>query len=160
MTSFESAIEFVLAQEGGLSTDPDDPGGLTKFGISQRSYPDLDIRKLTKTAATGILYKDYWLAAECDKMPFPIAIMVFDAAVNQGKPTAVGMLQKALKVTVDGVVGPQTLRAVRSANIQGLVCALVAKRAMKYAQSPQLTLYGPGWFQRLAVCHAESMTPF
>ena len=54
MTLFDIAIDFVLSQENGLADDPKDPGGITNFGISLRSYPDLGadgIRSLTRSAA-------------------------------------------------------------------------------------------------------------
>ena len=43
MPIFEQAFAIVAGEEGGLCRDPGDPGGLTKFGISQRAYPGLDI---------------------------------------------------------------------------------------------------------------------
>ena len=47
MGDFHRCIDPILAEEGGLSNHPDDPGGLTKYGISQRSYPTLNIATLT-----------------------------------------------------------------------------------------------------------------
>ena len=51
MTDFDLAINYVLENEGGVVDDPNDPGGLTNFGISQKQYPDLDIRDLTRDQA-------------------------------------------------------------------------------------------------------------
>jgi lysozyme family protein len=66
---FTYAVNEVLRSEGGLVNDPADPGGLTNYGISQRAYPGVDIAKLTKEEAIAIYYRDYWLAAKCDKLP-------------------------------------------------------------------------------------------
>ena len=77
-------MDFVLSAEGGLVDDGSDPGGLTKFGISQRAYPNLDIRELTIEGAKALYRKDYWNRFSCDKLPPGIALLVFDAAVNQG----------------------------------------------------------------------------
>jgi lysozyme family protein len=82
--SFDQAVTFVLEREGGLSDDPTDPGGLTNFGISQRAYPDLDIRHLTVEGATAIYKRDYWDAAGCDALTPAVALAVFDSAVNCG----------------------------------------------------------------------------
>ena len=60
MSRFHRCIDFVLCEEGGLSNHPKDPGGLTQFGISQRSYPKLDIRRLTVDAAKAIYQRDFW----------------------------------------------------------------------------------------------------
>ena len=89
---FEKALKFVLKWEGGYSNDPRDPGGETKFGISKRSYPKLDISKLTIEQARKIYYENYWLKAGCDDLPFPFNIVVFDTAVNMGRRRAIELL--------------------------------------------------------------------
>lgn len=89
---FDKAIEFVLRWEGGYSNDPNDPGGETKFGISKRSYPELDINKLTLKKAKEIYYQNYWLKCGCDTLPFPFNIVVFDTAVNMGRRRAMEFL--------------------------------------------------------------------
>ena len=82
---FDKAIKFVLKWEGGLSEDPNDPGGVTKYGISQKAYPYLDVRNLTLKKAKQFYYDNYWLKAGCDKKYiFPANIMIFDTAVNCG----------------------------------------------------------------------------
>lgn len=63
--NFTRSIAFVLSVEGGLVNNPADPGGLTKYGISQRSYPDLDIRNLSIEDAKEIYFRDYWTPAGC-----------------------------------------------------------------------------------------------
>jgi lysozyme family protein len=81
---FEKALKFTLKWEGNYSNDPNDPGGETKYGISKKSYPTLDIKNLTLEKAKEIYYQNYWLKADCDKIPFPFNITVFDTAVNCG----------------------------------------------------------------------------
>jgi len=85
---FDKAIKFVLKWEGGYSNDPNDPGGETNFGISKRSYPELDISKLTLKQAKEIYYQNYWLKCGCDNLPYPFNIIVFDTAVNMGRSRA------------------------------------------------------------------------
>ena len=89
---FEKALKFVLKWEGGYSNDPNDPGGETKFGISKRSYPELDISKLTLKQAKEIYYQNYWLKTGCDELPYPFNIVVFDTAVNMGRRRAMEFL--------------------------------------------------------------------
>lgn len=81
---FDKAIAFVLKWEGGYSYDPDDPGGETNFGITKKSYPELDIKNLTAGQARDIYYRDYWLAVGADILDFPLDIIAFDTAVNCG----------------------------------------------------------------------------
>jgi len=86
--NWTKAIDFVLKWEGGYTHDPLDPGGETNFGISKKSYPDLDIKNLTKEQAVEIYKRDYWLATKCDTLPYPLDIIVFDTAVNMGRSRA------------------------------------------------------------------------
>ncbi len=87
--NFERAANFVLKQEvdpghekdGSLHTDPTDPGGITRFGISQKAYPDLDLTKLDYAGAMKI-YHDRWETAKCDDLPWPLDIIVFDTSFN------------------------------------------------------------------------------
>jgi lysozyme family protein len=46
---WQSAVDFVLAHEGGYANHTLDRGGETKFGISKHSYPNLDIPNLIPT---------------------------------------------------------------------------------------------------------------
>lgn len=69
---------------GGLVNDPDDPGGLTKWGISKRAYPHLDIANLTRQQAEVIYFKDYWALLGCVALPWPLQLVHFDAGVNHG----------------------------------------------------------------------------
>ena len=84
MTDFERALAFVLKWEGGYTNDPDDPGGETNFGISKRMYPRENIRTMTRERAAELYKRDYWIPAGCDQMPFPLALVVFDTAINCG----------------------------------------------------------------------------
>lgn len=86
MNTFTLALNFSLRWEGGekYTNDPVDPGGETKWGISKRAYPDVDIKSLTRTEAELLYKKDYWDKAGCEKMEPKMAIAVFDAAVNCG----------------------------------------------------------------------------
>lgn len=81
---FERLIAFVLKHEGGYSNDPRDAGGETKFGISKRAYPGLDIKNLTEDEAKEIYKRDYWDKAGCNALKWPLCFVVFDTAVNCG----------------------------------------------------------------------------
>lgn len=78
------ALEFTLRWEGGYVNNPHDPGGATKYGISQRAFPDLDIENLTLEQAKEIYRTKYWEAIQGDERPFSEAVAIFDFAVHSG----------------------------------------------------------------------------
>ena len=86
---FERAVRFVLEHEGGYVNRADDCGGETKYGISRRAYPGLDIKNLTEQDAVDIYKRDYWNKAGCNEMPWPMCLVVLDTAVNLGASRAV-----------------------------------------------------------------------
>jgi lysozyme family protein len=155
--TFDEAVEFVLEHEGEYSDDPADTGGRTKFGISQRAYPDLDIPNLARGEAVEILRRDYWEKCRCSELPAGLDLLVFDAAVNQGPGAAARMLQKVLRVAQDGIVGAITIRAAHSfdANVRQ---EFIARRAYQYALVPQVMRMGLGWYRRLADAAAMAFT--
>ena len=57
--ALQVVLDDLIEREGGYVNDPDDPGGETKFGISKRAYPHLDIKNLTEEHAADIYYNDY-----------------------------------------------------------------------------------------------------
>jgi lysozyme family protein len=93
--NFMVGLAFVLRWEGGYVDDPRDPGGETKYGISKRSYPHLNIKSLTKEQAAEIYKTDYWNKVGGDTLPFPFDIIVFDTAVNCGVGRATKWLGQA-----------------------------------------------------------------
>jgi len=147
--SFDTAVSLVLEHEGGLVNHPSDPGGLTKYGISQRAYPTLDIASLTEEDAKAIYKRDYWDRVQGDLLPEGISTLVFDSAVNQGVVRATLLLQKALGVDADGIIGPRTLAAASRANPRDFAVKFGAERAVHYARLPTFPIFGRGWMRRL-----------
>ena len=105
------AIGKTLLLEGGYVNDPDDPGGETKFGISKRSHPDVNIQALTQDQAAEILFREYWLPLNIDAYPIEFAWKAFDIAVNQGVSAAKAMLEAS--ATVEDLIELQVKRYVR-----------------------------------------------
>ena len=158
MTAFDTAITFVLKHEGGLSDNPSDPGGLTKYGISHRSHPNVDIRNLTIEQAKDIYHRDYWDRCNCGNLPAALGILLFDAAVNQGPSASIRNLQRALGVKADGVIGPVTLTAASTDLVHEHIAEFIARRALSYAGNPNISIFGLGWFRRLAAAHQLVLT--
>lgn len=148
MSDFDRAVALILDLEGGLVDDPHDLGGLTNHGISQRAYPDLNIRALTLDDAKAIYRRDYWEPIRCGEMPWGFGVTAFDAAVNQGPWAAASLLQLAVGAMADGKVGPKTLAAVNRAGPDELH-DYFARRCVRYAQHARFEFYGRGWFRRI-----------
>jgi lysozyme family protein len=144
---FDKAVAFVLEQEGGYSNDPNDPGAETRFGISKRAYPSLNIAQLSEDDAKRIYRTDYWDRLSCDQLPHGLDVALFDCAVNQGPGNAVRMLQNALEITSDGIIGAVTIRAAQ--NRVGLLSEFLARRMYQYALNPNVHRYGLGWYRRI-----------
>ena len=151
-SAFEIALSFVLAMEGGFVDDPDDPGGMTRYGISQRAYPDLDIRHLTQAQASAIYYQDYWQPCQCDHLPVATACVLFDTAVNMGQGTAIKLLQQSVNTQVDGVIGQQTIAACFRERCAHYLPDMLSRRAKRYhqiAQDEKQSRFFRGWMRRL-----------
>ena len=127
MSNFDTAIAFVLSEEGGYVNDPNDPGGETNFGISKRAYPALQIADLTQAEATAIYQRDYWARIpDMEALSPALSLLVLDCAVNQG----VGRAQQLLAQTHDAL-------------------AFQSLRLDHYLLSPHWAEYGRGWTRRL-----------
>lgn len=150
MSNFAKALSVVLHHEGGYVNHPSDPGGETIYGISRRSHPDVWAKgRPTLEDAKRIYHRDYWLPIKADAMPFPVALMVFDAAVNAGNRRAAILLQRALRVTADGSIGPVTLAAANRADTRTLVNHIAAERIVFNSGLSNWGSFGLGWSRRV-----------
>lgn len=145
--AFTKAVALILKHEGGYVDDPRDPGGETHYGISKRAYPNENIRAMTPQRAALLYHRDYWQAIQGDALPYPLALITFDMAVNAGVTTATKMLQKALKVPSDGQIGPQTLAAAQAAPF-AVAIRLSRHRITYYASLGGWQFYANSWTQR------------
>lgn len=148
--NFDQAFSVLMQHEGGYSNDANDPGGETKYGISKRAYPALDIKNLTLEQAAAIYRRDYWGPAGCDAVPDPLRMDLFDMAVNSGVKAAVRCLQRAAGETADGVLGPRTLQAVQSIPSTRLIARFNAERLEFMTSLPTWSSFGKGWARRIA----------
>ena len=150
MGMFDYFIERVLVHEGGYVNDPRDPGQETRWGISKRAYPHLDIKAMTLQEAKDIYRRDFWQRVRGDELPREFAFQALDAAVNHGIGNAVRWMQRAAGVADDGVIGPVTLAAVQRAQPADLVLRFNAERLRFYAKLTTFSTFGRGWVNRVA----------
>jgi len=123
------ALDYLLDEEGGWSNHPSDKGGATFNGVTQATYDDwrARVKKVSKQSvrkATAEEIKElydilYWRAAGCDRLPWPVSYMTFDAAVNSGVSRAVRWLQAAVGTEQDGVFGRKTSIAAQALVAEG-----------------------------------------
>lgn len=148
--NFDQAIVFILKYEGGYSNDPLDKGGETKYGISKRAHPTVDIKNLSLEDAKKIYKRDYWIAPRVDLLCPEIRLPLFDACVNHGRGYSVKALQKILKVKIDGNIGSRTKFACKEYdNKKLLVHNFLSARLRKYLAISSFDVYGYGWCRRL-----------
>jgi len=122
MADFDIAFKKVIIFEGGYIDDKDDKGGETKFGISKRSFPNIDIRELTLNNAKQIYKENYWNKIKGDLIDDQdIANNIFDCSVNCGSSTSIRLLQKVINVKIDGILGSITLGSL---NKKDPVCVI------------------------------------
>jgi lysozyme family protein len=137
MANFELAIVKTLVREGGAQFHdvPGDTGGATKFGISQKAYPTLDIRNLTEQQARDIYRKDYWEPVRGDDITSQlVAENIFDTAVNMGVRTASKLAQlSADAAPADGVIGSKSLAAINKMDEQLFLAAYSLTKIARYA---------------------------
>lgn len=146
--NFDFAVDFVLRIEGGYVNDKNDKGGETKYGISQKAFPDLKIVDITLEQAKEIYRKNYWDVCRCDELPPSFDIAVFDCAVNQGPKKAIILLQRALGVQDDGVIGKITIDACAAAD-EPEMRKFLLERLYEYAKLEDFKHFGKGWFNRI-----------
>ena len=157
--NFTQIIDNSLKNEGEYVNNPSDKGAETKFGISKRSYPELNIKNLTLEQAKAIYKRDFW-----DNQPYKnienisIAGRVFDMSNNMGTRQAAILLQRALRacgnkdIIDDGIIGPATLNAANITSIKLLTVALKSESAGFYrglvASNPKQIVFLKGWLNR------------
>lgn len=148
--NFDEAFSVLMRHEGGLVDDPNDPGGETKYGVSKRAYPALDIASLTLDQAAAIYRRDYWGPAGCDAVPDALRMDLFDMAVNSGVKASVRCLQRAAGEAADGILGPKTLQAIQSMPATRLVARFNGERLEFMTMLPAWANFSKGWARRIA----------
>lgn len=135
---------------------PGDPGGTTKWGFAQRYNPDIDVTTLTFAAAYLRFVSQYWTPLMCSSLPFPLALALCDQAFNMGADDAVPALQRAVRASVDGVMGERTLNAANtlySHDPRRTLNDALSYRLMSYANNPRVA-DNRGWFVRVLALRA------
>jgi len=163
--SFDESLALVLAHEGGYVEHPRDPGGVTNLGITKTAFEAFSgapatveqMRDLTPALVRPIYRKRYWEAAHCDELQRGLDYCVFDCAVNSGPGRASKLLQQALGVTTDGVIGKQTLAAIQAVPAPGLIHDMCEARLKFLRGLTTFDTFGSGWKRRVEEVRTRSI---
>lgn len=161
----ETVLGWIGLSEGGYINHPNDNGGPTNKGITQRTYsawlrkkgrPARDVLHITKAEADTIVFEEYMQPVRFDDLFDGLDYAVADMAVNSGVSRAAKTLQEALGFTgraVDGIIGAQTLAAISTAPAaRRRLLDAYADRRLAYAKSLKgkngWATFGKGWTAR------------
>jgi lysozyme family protein len=160
MTTFDKALAAVLVHEGGYVDHPNDPGGPTDKGVTERVYHawlakrGMDIRPvrgIDPSHVSAIYRQQYWDACSCDRLPKGVAYVVFDGAVNSGPTQSAKWLQRALAMdNVDGHIGALTIQMANAhPSKDRLVREICAQRLAFLKRLKTWPVFNRGWTRRV-----------
>ena len=128
-----------------------------------------DIRACTREQAAILFKKHFWDAQGCAALPLPLAVALYDGAVNMGPGRAVRQLQQGMNavgetqldhytsIAEDGVSGPRTAdlaEALETANLHWFAARQVLRLRDAFyrdlaAKRPSLKVFLEGWRNRV-----------
>ena len=163
--NYDKCLELILHHEGGYVNHPKDPGGETNLGVTKRVYEEWggtkDMVDLTVEDVAPIYEKNYWGRVKGDDLPSGLDLCVFDFAVNAGPGRAAKYLQSMIGTTVDGGIGPNTLRAVgnyvEEVGLQSAIENYQESRQRYYEKLSTFETFGRGWTRRVEETTAEAI---
>ena len=155
--NFAKSLELVLRSEGGYVNNPKDPGGETMRGVTKAAWSTWlkrtimpgEMAKLTVADITPFYKALYWDKAYCNQLPAGVDYMAFDAAVNMGVGQSIRLLQRSLGCVADGVIGPNTMKAINEADTKTLIDKFSAQKEMFYRSLGTFAVFGKGWLRRV-----------
>ena len=158
INNFEFSLAQVLKSEGGYVNNPKDPGGETMMGVTKAAWSTWlkrtilpgEMAKLTVADIIPFYKALYWDKAYCNQLPTGVDYMAFDAAVNMGVGQSIRLLQKSLGCVPDGVIGPNTMKAINDADTKTLIDKFSAQKEMFYRSLATFVTFGKGWMRRVA----------
>lgn len=182
MSNFDFAVKHTLELEGVFSDHPKDPGGKTKFGISERiwnaywedAFPNLQrprIEDISIAQAIEAYRECFWYGVRLDRLnDRHVAAEIFDSGVNCGPANGVKFTQAACNylrvasdgpIKVDGILGPVT-----RSTIQCVIKAGLRLELLKAANCEQYIYYkaignqhmSRGWLKRIQLAEAELLS--
>jgi len=179
--AYKESLEKVLKHEGGYVNDPLDRGAETYKGISRRfygawsgwtivdkykSYPNVDLNKILKqdeglNKLVEDFYKTYfWDTMKLDNIKHPlVADLMFNFGINMGKTSIIKFVQRVLGISIDGVIGNQTISAINNASEKELAYGLLLECVERYSyiinKDQTQIRFIKGWLNRVVHSYYE-----
>jgi len=155
--NWDTCFAMVLKHEGGFVNHPKDPGGMTNLGVTRTNWElyldhdvtEADMRALTPEMVKPFYKKNYWDRIRGDELPSGVDYAAYDLAVNSGTGRAAKYLQRIAGVTEDGVIGPQSLKAIQKCDAESAVDALCTMRLDFLKNLDTFDTFGKGWTIRV-----------
>jgi lysozyme family protein len=162
MTDAQIIAYCVQTFEGeGFTDDPLDPGGATKWGITHRTYADVLGREPTRTEMEAMTF-DHACTMHRELAilrpgfsairDWRLKLVVVDVAINFGPLQATKWLQHALRVKVDGIIGPETRHALILPLHPDTATRVIALRQRRHLERvrerPDQIRFLAGWLSR------------
>jgi len=152
--TFDEAFDALLKHEGGYSDHAADPGGKTRFGVTEavarREGYRGDMREYPLAEAKRVYRKLYWSALRLDDLRPEFRFDLFDAGVNSGVAQTVRWMQRIVGVTVDGILGPRTLSAINNSDAAKFLAKFNGQRLLFMTSLSTWPSFGRGWARRIA----------
>ena len=154
----DQVLDWIGLSEGGYVNHPDDPGGATDRGITQRVFdawnaaqgkPARPVRGIPESEARAILAAQYLDTVRFDDLPAGVDYAVADYSVNSGPGRAARVLQRVLGVPVDGVIGAVTLAALAQRDPVQVIVAICEERMRFLRGLRHWPTFGRGWTTRV-----------
>jgi len=158
--NFGNCVHKVLRHEGGYVNHPDDPGGITNLGVTKKVYDEWtgkestvdQMKALNDEDVKPIYEENYWNKIKGDELPNGLDLCIFDFGVNAGPSRAAKMIQKMADTTVDGGIGPNSIKAinalVKKDGLEEVIKLYQAKRQAYYESLKHFDTFGRGWTRR------------
>jgi len=153
--NFKECLELLLKSEGGWVNHPKDPGGETNLGVTKRvweewvGHPVESLKKLTKEDVAPLYEQKYWRPCYCEVLPRGLDFVVFSMGVNAGPGRSVKLLQSAIGILPDGIIGPRTRALISSSNGADIVAKFSEVRREYYKSLKTFPIFGRGWLARV-----------
>lgn len=162
--NFVQSLTMVLAHEGGWSDHPSD--GETKMrGISLRMFQRYygsdknknDLHNIDDIKINRIYREAYWDQCLCDDLPNGIDYVVFDTAIHSGPQKAIEWLQKAAKITQNGIITKETINMIVDMDIEILINRMIYERLTAIMRLPGWAMLKHKWMKRIQSVRRDAL---
>lgn len=166
-STYEVALQRLLAHEGGYTNHPSDPGGPTNFGITIYDYrkyikPDAiaaDVRVMKLSDAKSIYRAKYWDSQCCDDLEPGVDYAIFDYGVNSGIGRSGRVLRRILKMSdQSSEITREVVELANAMPAADLVNDICDERLAFLQRLKTWPVFGKGWGRRVAEVRAYGLS--